>query len=233
MSVTTAYQDGVLVLTLLRRPDDVLDLDAVLLLERYFDLAIHSPPERGMIITGTGTVFCGGVDPSLLSRYDREVRGELVRAMTRMIAHLLAIPVPVVAALNGTAKASGFVMALGSDYRLITHAPGMRYGMDGARTGKPLAAGQLEVLQTELGHGLARRLTLTSALLDAREMINLGIADEICAPADLIPRAVQTAAAMASQPGFRTIKRQMRGDLAVRVQALADGGSDPFMLAFA
>lgn len=232
MSVTTAYQDEVLVLTLLRPPGNALDLDAVLLLERYFDLATHSPPERGMVITGIGDTFCAGVDPALFANTARDLRGELVRAITRMTARLLAIPVPVVAALNGTATATGFALALGSDYRLLADDPAARFGMNGALTGEPLAAGLLDVLQAELGTGLARRLTLTSTLLDAQDMFELGIADEVCDAGALLGRAVRTAARMAEQPGFRTVKRQVRGELACRLQDRADTGSDPFLLAF-
>ncbi|WP_226015679.1 enoyl-CoA hydratase/isomerase family protein [Novosphingobium sp. FKTRR1] len=232
MSVTTAYQDGVLVLTLLRPPGNALDLDAVLLLERYFDLAIHSPPERGMVITGIGETFCAGVDPALFASHGRDLRGELVRAITRMTARLLAIPVPVVAAINGTATGTGFVLALGSDYRLLTDAPGARFGMNGALTGEPLAAGLLDILKAELGPGLARRLTLTSTLLDANTMLDLRIADEACPSDVLLSRAVDKAAVMAEQPGFRTVKRQVRGDLACSVQDRADNGNDPFLLAF-
>ncbi|MFX8778339.1 enoyl-CoA hydratase-related protein, partial [Acinetobacter baumannii] len=77
----------------------------------------------------------------LFANTARDLRGELVRAITRMTARLLAIPVPVVAALNGTATATGFALALGSDYRLLADDPAARFGMNGALTGEPLAAG--------------------------------------------------------------------------------------------
>ena len=56
----------------------------------------------------------------------RGQRHEMVRGITRMVARLLAIPAPVVAAINGHALGGGFVLMLACDYRIAANGRDVR-----------------------------------------------------------------------------------------------------------
>jgi enoyl-CoA hydratase len=148
------------------------------------------------------------------------------------VARLLAIPVPVVAAVNGHALGGGFVLMLACDYRIATDAETAKLGMTEAKAGIPFPAGPLEVMRHELAPELLRRLTLSSAVLGARELLAARVIDELSAAAAVRPRSIAAARSLAAQPAFGAVKRQIRGGLAERVAALAANGQEAFLDAF-
>jgi enoyl-CoA hydratase len=158
---------------------------------------------------------------------NRDQRQALARAITQMVAQLLAIPVPVVGAINSQALGREFVLTLACD----------DYGghrgceaRDDRRTGRrPLCGGPLEIMRHELYPELLRRLTLTRAVLSMRQRLESRIIDELCAVDDLKSRSLVQAKNLVAQPALRTVKRQIRGGLAQRVGALAFAGQDPFV----
>jgi enoyl-CoA hydratase len=232
MPVTTSSAGDTLLITIDRPPVNALDLDTILSLDRAFAAAAQDVPNNGVVLTGGGQVFSAGVDTRAFASYDREQRHQTVLAITRMVSHLLAIPVPVVAAVNGHALGGGFVLMLGCDYRITAASAATKLGMTEARAGIPFPAGPLEVMRHELRGEMLRRMTLTSAVLSVKEVLEAGILDAQCAGDELISQASAMAASLSSQPAFRAVKRQIRGALADRLAALAAVGEDPFIAAF-
>ena len=232
MSVTTSIIDETLLVTIDRPPVNALDLETVTAFEAAFTEAERKTPGKGVVISGSGEVFSAGVDVRAFGGYGRDRRHEMVRAITRTVARLLAIPVPVVAAVNGHALGGGFVLMLACDYRIATDAETARLGMTEAKAGIPFPAGPLEVIRHELAPELLRRLTLSSAVLGTRELLEARVIDELCAAKEVKPRAIAAASSLAQQPAFGTVKRQIRGGLAERVAALAASGRDAFLDAF-
>jgi peptidoglycan/LPS O-acetylase OafA/YrhL len=100
-----------------------------------------------VVLTGGGQVFSAGVDTRAFARYSRDQRQAMVRAITRMVAQLLAIPVPVVAAVNGHALGGGFVLMLACDYRIAVDVEAAKFGMTEAQAGIPFPAGPLEIIR--------------------------------------------------------------------------------------
>ena len=232
MSVTASIIDETLLVTIDRPPVNAFDLETVTAFEAAFSEAERKSPGNGVVISGSGEVFSAGVDTRAFGGYGRDRRHEMVHAITRTVARLLAIPVPVVAAINGHALGGGFVLMLACDYRIATDADAARLGMTEAKAGIPFPAGPLEVIRHELAPELLRRLTLSSAVLGTRELMEARVIDELCAADEVRPRAVAAARSLAQQPAFGAVKRQIRGGLAQRVAALAASGQDAFLDAF-
>ncbi len=231
MAIGVNDADGCRTITIDRPPVNALDLDAIVALDAAFAGAASDRP-RAVVLTGAGSAFCAGVDTRAFGGYDRATRHEMVRAITRMVAALLAIPVPVVAAVNGHALGGGFVLMLGGDYRLVADMARARLGLTEAKAGVPFPAGPTAVIAAELAPSLLRRLTLTSVTLSPVEAIAADIADALAAPDVLVAQAAEMAKAMAAQPAFATVKQQMRGPLAARLASLAVSGEEPFLAAF-
>jgi enoyl-CoA hydratase len=229
MTVIRSKIDETLLITIDRLPVNALDLDAIAALERAFAAATGDVPRDGVVLTGGGQVFSAGVDTRAFANYSRDQRHAMVRAITRMVARLIAIPAPVVAAINGHALGGGFVLMLACDYRIAVDNEAAKLGMTEAQAGIPFPAGPLEVMRHELSPELLRRLTLTSAVLNARELLEARVLDSLCAVEDLKLRSITLAKSLAAQPGFRAVKRQIRGGLVERVADLAWAGQDTFL----
>jgi enoyl-CoA hydratase len=232
MTVNTATIDETLLLTIDRPPVNALDLEAIVALEQVFATAARAIPRGGVVLTGGGAVFSAGVDTRAFASYSREQRQAMARAITQMVAQVLAMPVPVVAAVNGHALGGGFVLMLACDYRIGADVPAAKLGMTEAQAGIPFPAGPLEVMRHELAPEPLRRLTLSSAVLSMRELLAIWTIDELCAVDDLRSRALVQAKRLAAQPAFRAVKRQIRGGLAQRLAALAASGQDAFLSEF-
>jgi len=229
MTVAKSTIDETLLLTIDRPPVNALDLDAIAALEQAFAVATREIPRGGVVLTGRGRAFSAGVDTRAFGSYRPDQRQAMVRAITQMVARLLAIPVPVVAAVNGHALGGGFVLMLACDYRIAADVETAKVGMTEAQAGIPFPAGPLEIMRHELSPELLRRLTLTSAVLSMRELLDSRTIDELCAVDDLKSSSLARARSLAAQPAFRTVKRQIRGGLAQRVAALVSAGQEPFL----
>ena len=229
MTVVSSTLDETLLVTIDRPPVNALDLDAVVALEQTFAAAAREVPNKGVVLTGGGQVFSAGVDTRAFASYDRNQRHAMVLAITRMVARLLAIPAPVVAAVNGHALGGGFVLMLACDYRVAVDLETVKLGMTEAQAGIAFPAGPLEVMRHELAPEMLRRLTLTSVVLNPRELLQARILDALCPAEDVKSRSVALARSLSAQPGFRAVKRQIRGELAARVAALAAAGRDDFL----
>ena len=83
-------------------------------------------------------------------------------------------------------------------------------------------------MRHELSPELLRRLTLTSAVLNVRELLEARILDALCTVEELKLKSIALAKSLATQPGFRAVKRQIRGGLAERVADLASANQDAF-----
>src|SRR5215831_15861737 len=199
MTIIRSNIDEALLVTIDRPPVNALDLDTIAALERAFASAIDDVPRNGVVLTGGGQVFSAGAETRAIASYSRDERHAMVRAITRMVARLLAIPVPVVAAINGHALGGGFVLALACDYRIAAETEAAKLGMTEARAGIPFPAGPLEVMRHELSPELLRRLTLTSAVLTVSEVLEANILDMRCAGAELLSQSITTAKNLSAQ----------------------------------
>lgn len=234
MSLSSDHVGRTLVLTIDRPPVNALDLATVEMLREAF-LAIGRDAARdGVVLTGAGDrAFCAGVDTRAFAALDGAGRRAMVLAITAMTAALLAIPCPVVAAVNGHALGGGFVLMLGCDLRLAVNSAAARFGLTEAAAGIPFPAGPAEIIRSELPPALLRRWALSSAVVDSATLLEAGVVDARHAAHDLVGNAVQSAVSLAAQPAFIAVKRQVRGPLAARVASLAASGDDPFLAAFA
>ena len=147
MTVNTSTIDETLLLTIDRPPVNALDLDAVAALQQAFAAARQDVPRGGVVLTERGQIFSAGVDTRAFASYSGDRRQAMVRAITQMVAQLLAIPVPVVGAVNGHALGGGFVLMLACDYRIAADVEAAKLGMIEAQAGIPFPAGPLEIIR--------------------------------------------------------------------------------------
>lgn len=132
---------------------------------------------RAIVLTGQGSVFCAGADLS----------GDVFAAdfPEKAIALNLAIdavPVPVIAAINGAAIGAGVQLAMVCDLRVV--APEAYFQFPIAKYGLALDNWSIRRLSSLAGHGRARAMLLAAEKLDAQTAVLTGMANRIGGLAD-------------------------------------------------
>ncbi len=198
----------------------------------FADIALD-PENKVLLLTGTGDNFLSGQDPeerapedSLATMWDR-IYGEGVR----LLDNLLAIPVPVIAAVNGPALIhaelavlSDIVLAADhAEFADLVHFPGGAVPGDGVHIVWPML----------LGPNRGRAFLLTGERLSAQEAQRLGVVHQVLSAAELMPRARALAAQLATKPArllrhtrtvlVRDLRRRLREDLelGLAIEAMA------------
>ncbi len=156
------------------------------------------PENRVVILTGTGDEFIARLDQSWTGAMTPGKWDKIYFHGKRLLENLLAIEVPVIAAVNGPARVHAELavlsdVVLASEDALFQDAPHFRHGTvpgDGVHVVWPLL----------LGPNRGRYFLLTGQKLSAREAQALGVVAEVLPRAELMPRARALAAELARQP---------------------------------
>jgi enoyl-CoA hydratase len=212
-----------------RAPANALDLE--LLAEGHaVREQLSSSPPGAVVITGREQFFSAGVDLKTAPTLTQGQQRDTVDGINRLFAGWYAFPRPVVAAVNGHAIAGGLILALCADYRVC--ATEGKLGLTELRAGIPYPVAAISVVRAELAPPAARRLALGAQLVDPAEALALGAVDELRPRAEVLPRAIEVAAAMAGLPraAYKQVKRQLRGPTIESIdRALAGGAGDPVL----
>jgi enoyl-CoA hydratase len=140
---------------------------------------------RTLILIGSDGVFASGADIAQLRgrRADDARRGINTRAFQRM----RALPMPVIAAIDGYALGGGAELAYAADLRIAT--PRARIGNPETGLGIIAAAGATWRLPQIVGETRAAELLLTGRILDAGTALAWGLVSALHEPDDLLPAA--------------------------------------------
>ncbi len=179
-----------------RNAVDLATLDA---LERALD-SLHADPPRAVILRATAPGFCSGID----LKESRETTPAFalfrVSAMHRVLGKLRRLPVPVIAALDGSCVGLGCELAISADLRLATAATRFCYAEP--RVAVPSPAHHLIRL---IGLARAQEMLLTARWVAADEAAQSGLVTRIVADADSAAREAAAAiVALAPQAVART-----------------------------
>jgi enoyl-CoA hydratase len=181
-------RDGAVVSITLNNPDSGNRVDAVMAAELRGLCAELAADDgiRVVILTGSGAVFSTG-------RNEADDLGAIMEMQAaRSIA---ALPVPVLAALNGDAADHGLELALAADLRLA--APRTRFWFSPPSAVSFPFDGGTQRLPRLVGPGWARDMLLTGRQLTADEALGIGLVNRVAAPGeDLLQMTRQLAAQM-------------------------------------
>ncbi len=167
-----------------------------------------------LIMTGEGSAFSAGGNIKNMAARAKESPHMLAQyykyGVQRIPLAMQAVEIPVIAAVNGPAIGAGFDLANMCDLRIgSTHA---QFGETFANLGLIAGDGGGWYLQRLIGYQRAAELTFTGRIVKADEARALGILLEITEPDQLMVRAQEIAAKIASKPplALRYSKRLLR-----------------------
>lgn len=168
-----------------------------------------------IVLTGSGErAFCAGQDLEESSGVSTATLAGWLNRQHAMYQAVRDVAKPIVAAINGTAVGAGFQVALMCDLR-IAH-PGVRMGQPEVRAGLASIVGSY-LMSLQIGHSLNQQLSLTGELVDGTRAHALGLVNDLVAPGEVLPRALQRARELAALP--RTALRLTKQRFRERTQA--------------
>lgn len=159
----------------------VSDLDAVVTkCARLLEAAPEEGwPFRAVIITGEGEkAFAAGADIVEMSDYEPEQARAYAESMHNVTLALEALPVPVIAAVNGHALGGGCELALACDW--IIASENASFGQPEITLGIIPGFGGCVRLPRRVSLGVAREMILTGNPLKAQRALEVGLVNCVC-----------------------------------------------------
>jgi enoyl-CoA hydratase len=178
------------------------------------DLA-RSEDIGAIVLTGAGSAFSAGSDRALLQSLldDEVVRNEVLAEAGAMLRAMVAVPMPIVAAVNGPAVGLGcslvalcdIVVMASHAYFLDPHVPVGLAGGDGVALTWPLLGSLL----------VAKECSLLGQRLGAERAWALGLVNRVVADDEVVAEALALAHRLADLPeqAVRETKRVLNAGL--------------------
>ena len=172
-------------------------------LERLFADLAHDNQVKVVIITGSGKGFCSGGSVHEIIGKLIDMSADELHRFTRMTCnvtkHMRNLRKPIIAAVNGIAAGAGAMLALASDFRLVSGRAKFAFlfvkvGLSGADMGA------LYLLPRLVGLGKATELLFLGDTIDAQEAYRIGLANRIVEHEKLIQQAYELARRLKQQP---------------------------------
>lgn len=159
------------VLATLNRPEkrNAIDQDLIDAIHALCE-TLESDP-RTLILRGSGGTFAGGADIAQLR--DRRAADALKGINTKAFQRINALPMPVIAVLEGYALGGGAELAYAADIRVGT--PTLKIGNPETGLGIIAAAGASWRLRELVGEPLAAEVMLAGRVLNAEESLRAGL----------------------------------------------------------
>ena len=162
----------------LARPEVRNAIDRAMVLELHDVCAGLEAAPRILIISGGDGVFASGADIAELR--ERTAADALEGINSRVFSRIAALPMPVIAAIDGWALGGGAELAYAADFRIASSRA--RIGNPETSLGIIAAAGGTWRLPELVGEPLAKEILLAGRVLDAEEALAVRLVTEVHEP---------------------------------------------------
>ncbi|WP_193608712.1 enoyl-CoA hydratase-related protein [Nocardioides lijunqiniae] len=142
-------------------------------LEATMEDVVASNEPAALMTVGSGKLYSNGLDLDWLGENPSEFDAYLARVQT-MLARLLTLPVPTVAAISGHAFGAGAMLALAHDYRVMRTERGY-FCLPEIDLHVPFTDGLARLVTAKLGTLTAFDLMTTGRRYDAESAEDAGI----------------------------------------------------------
>jgi enoyl-CoA hydratase/carnithine racemase len=160
---------------------------------------------RAVVLTGAGAkAFIGGADIVEMAALDATGAEAFITLVHRTCDCVRALPVPVIARINGYTLGAGLEVAAACDLRVASS--NAVFGMPEVRVGIPSVV-EAALLPGLIGWGRTRELLLFGENIDARTALAWGLVQEVSEPAGL-DDAIEARLAQLLRAGPQAIRRQ-------------------------
>lgn len=177
-------KEGAVYLTL-NRPDKFNTLSEAMLaaLQRELDAIAADPAVRCVVIAGTGRGFCAGHDlREMRANPDQRYYQSLFRSCSRFMQSVVALPVPVIAKVQGMATAAGCQLVASCD--LAIAAQSASFAVSGINVGL-FCSTPAVALSRNISSKRAFDMLVSGHFIDADTALEWGLLSAVTDDSDL------------------------------------------------
>jgi 2-ketocyclohexanecarboxyl-CoA hydrolase len=168
----------------LNRPERRNAYDVALLHELAEAVRRAEADSNVIVITGSGSAFCGGGYLGNLAEPDPTEIRRMFRGSMALFDAIRSSLRPVIAAVNGAAAGGGNELVVACD--LAIAAESATFGQTGVRVGSAPVLGGTNLLAISIGEKRAKEVSFLCKRYSAREALDLGWINEVVADDDLV-----------------------------------------------
>lgn len=177
-----------------------------------------------LVTTGEGKFYSNGLDLVWMRGQDAAALGPFLAGFQRLLARLLAFPLPTVAAVNGHAFAGGAMFSLAQDFRVMREDRGY-FCIPEVDLGFPLAPGLMALLRARLPRTVLHEAIVTGRRYAGPEAVAERIAEAALPEASVVAHAVARAAALAGKD--RSALAALKRGMYAETLAVLEGSAAP------
>jgi 2-(1,2-epoxy-1,2-dihydrophenyl)acetyl-CoA isomerase len=203
-SLSSTIADGVATVCIQREAvGNAIDLTVIRALHLALDkIQKTDSGARAVVLTGSGAVFCSGLDLHSIDLKTQQARQrahfEMRRFMDPLILRLSGFRFPIVAAVNGAAVGAGMSLALASD--IIVVGENSYFCPSFARLGLVPDAGITYHLARCIGASRSLSSLMLAEKIDAKTAREWGLAYALVPDAEVVAQAQAVARKLAAGP---------------------------------
>ena len=198
-NINYQVEDGIATITF-NRPKALNALNAALLDEfsKALDEIAADEDIRVLILTGAGDKsFVAGADITELATYNSLTAKTFSQKGHAIIAKLQALPIVVIAAVNGFALGGGTEIAIACDF--IYASDNAKFGQPEINLGLIPGFGGTQRLPRLIGPNMAKELVFTGKMISSAEAQQFGLANKVVPQDELLEEVMRTAREIASK----------------------------------
>jgi Delta3-Delta2-enoyl-CoA isomerase len=186
--------------------------DSLDALEGYLDQIEAATTPRALVTAATGKIWSNGLDLEWMAAHGDQAMPFITR-IHALLARVLELSVPSVAALQGHTFAAGAMFALAHDQRVMRADRGF-FCLPEIDINIPFTPGMSALIAARLPAGTAHESMTTGRRYGGSDAAVAGIVDDAIGETDVLPRAIERAASLADKnpDTLRTIKQRLYSD---------------------
>lgn len=216
--ISVVINGHIATITIQRPPNNFFDY---LLIQQIADALVELDDHnecRVVILTSEGKNFCAGANFS----QDTEMMNKTnpYSKLYTEAVRLFRTKKPVIAAVQGAAVGGGLGLALAADFRIAS--PESRFSANFSKLGFHQGFGSSVTLPRVVGQQNAAMMLYTAKRVKGDEALALGLVDYLVASSDILKKANEFAAEIASSApmAVESIRSTLKGDIADQVEEI-------------
>jgi enoyl-CoA hydratase/carnithine racemase len=219
--IKLSIEDKVAIVTIDNPPVNALSTAIAHEMSDALDEIEGNSDVRALVITGTGPAFVAGADIKEFTQLQTGAQARERLEETKTIFNRIdALPIPVIAAVNGFALGGGTELALACDLRIAS--ANARFGQPEIDLGIIPGWGGTQRLLRLIGPARTLEICLTGAQIPAQEALRMGLVNKVV-PEGMVVREAKNMARLLATKSRTAVAAILTAVREGEGRALADG----------